>query len=597
MKRVPKLAGVLSLAATTILSAAPVIPVYDLEGLLSEGGQSSLSLLSLSFSTERGITHYDLVRSLQKAAADEEVKGVVLEVDGAGFTMAQVQELQRRLQEIRKAGKDVWMYSEALSRGTALIGSVANHFVLMPEADVSLTGIYGESLYFKGLFDKIGVQVDVVHIGDFKSAGESYYRDGPSEPAQKQMNELLDANYEQTVSQIAKGRGIEEEDVRAFVDSGFQTAELAKEAGLIDDLQYRTDFIKIVRAHYGEGTKFDREYELPSTSGPDIDSMFDVFSLLFGSGRAKRFRRDYIAVVVLDAAITDSSIAPVRKEILAAAKNVKCRGLVFRVNSPGGSALASEVLWEATDEFKATGKPFVVSMGGVAASGGYYVAAGAERIFAERGTVTGSIGVVGMKFALGGGMDKLGITTHEIKRGRHADIMNTTRPFSEEEKALVRKSMLDIYGTFKKRITDGRGDRLKGELESMAGGRVYPGERALELGLVDELGGIHEALAYVAKKAKLEIYETHLLPEPQDLFSGLFAPAPASRDDDEFIRMSERTPASAMKAYLDSQPILRVLDPSKRAALEQFVTGLETFQNERILLLAPHFTSLSSSTR
>jgi protease-4 len=138
---------------------------------------------------------------------------------------------------------------------------------------------------------------------------------------------------------------------------------------------------------------------------------------------------------------------------------------------------------------------------------------------------------------------------------------------------------------------------LKGELESMAGGRVYPGERALELGLVDELGGIHEALAYVAKKAKLEIYETHLLPEPQDLFSGLFAPVPASRDDDEFIRMSERTPASAMKAYLDSQPILRVLDPSKRAALEQFVTGLETFQNERILLLAPHFTSLSSSTR
>ncbi|MFP6877325.1 MAG: signal peptide peptidase SppA [Roseibacillus sp.] len=597
MKRVPKLAGVLSLAATTILSAAPVIPVYDLEGLLSEGGQSSLSLLSLSFSTERGITHYDLVRSLQKAAADEEVKGVVLEVDGAGFTMAQVQELQRRLQEIRKAGKDVWMYSEALSRGTALIGSVANHFVLMPEADVSLTGIYGESLYFKGLFDKIGVQVDVVHIGDFKSAGESYYRDGPSESAQKQMNELLDANYEQTVSQIAKGRGIEEEDVRAFVDSGFQTAELAKEAGLIDDLQYRTDFIKIVRAHYGEGTKFDREYELPSASGPEIDSMFDVFSLLFGSGRAKRFRRDYIAVVVLDAAITDSSIAPVRKEILAAAKNVKCRGLVFRVNSPGGSALASEVLWEATDEFKATGKPFVVSMGGVAASGGYYVAAGAERIFAERGTVTGSIGVVGMKFALGGGMDKLGITTHEIKRGRHADIMNTTRPFSEEEKALVRKSMLDIYGTFKKRITNGRGDRLKGELESMAGGRVYPGERALELGLVDELGGIHEALAYVAKKAKLEIYETYLLPEPQDLFSGLFAPAPASRDDDEFIRMSERTPASAMKAHLDSQPILRVLDPSKRAALEQFVTGLETFQNERILLLAPHFTSLSSSTR
>jgi protease-4 len=152
-----------------------------------------------------------------------------------------------------------------------------------------------------------------------------------------------------------------------------------------------------------------------------------------------------------------------------------------------------------------------------------------------------------------------------------------------------------VYATFKKRIMDGRGDRLQGDLESMAGGRVYPGKRALELGLVDELGGLHEALAYVAEKAKLETYETHLLPEPEDLFSGLFAPAPSNHRDDEFIHMSERSPASAMKAYLDTQPVLRLLDPHKRAAVEQFVAGLEAFQNERILLIAPHFTNLSQT--
>lgn len=595
MKGITTAIGSLLLGATMAVSAAPVIPVYDLEGMLSEGGQSSLSLLSLDFSSERPLTLYDLVRSLETAATDEAVKGVVLEVDNAGFSFAQVQELQRRLQKIRDAGKDVWMYSEALSRGTALFGSVANHFTLMPEADVSLTGIYGESLYFKGLFDKVGVTADVVHIGDFKSAGESYYRTGPSEPALKQMNELLDATYNQTVSQIAKGRRIAEEKVRVFVDSGFQTALLAKEAGLVDDLQYRTDFIKKVRAHYGEGAIFDRDYELPNTSGPEIDSVFDVFSLLFSAGKAKRFRRDYVAVIVLDSDITDASIAPVRREFLAAAKEERCRGVVFRVNSPGGSALASEVLWEATDEFKATGKPFVVSMGGVAASGGYYVAAGADRIFAERGTITGSIGVVGMKIALGGGMDLLGISSHESKRGQHADIMNTNRPFSETEKALVRKSMLAVYGTFKKRITDGRGDRLKGDLEAMAGGRVYSGERALELGLVDELGGVHEALAFVAEKAKLEAYDTHLLPEPEDLFSGLFAAPPSRTNDDEFIRMSEKSPASAMKSYLEAQPLVRMLDPQKRAALQRFVAGLEAFQNERILLIAPHFTNLNQT--
>jgi protease-4 len=595
MKHVSKAFGSLLLMATTALSAAPVIPVYDLDGILSEGGQSSISLLSLDFSTDRPLTHYDLVRSLEQAATDEAVKGVVLEVDGTGFSFAQVQELQRRLQEIREAGKDVWMYSEALSRGSALIGSVANHFVLMPEADVSLTGIYTENLYFKGLFDKVGVTADVVHIGNFKSAGESYYRTGPSEPAQKQMNELLDANYNQTVSQIARGRGIEEAKVRTFVDSGFQTARLALKAGLVNDLQYRTDFIRQVRDRYGEEAVFDRDYKLPNRSGPEIDSMFDIFGLLFSAGQAKRFRRDYLAVIVLDDSITDASIAPVRKGFLAAAKDEKCHGVVFRVNSPGGSALASEVLWEATEEFKATGKPFVVSMGGVAASGGYYVAAGAERIFAEQGTITGSIGVVGMKIALGGGMELLGITSHESKRGQHADIMNTNRPFSDTEKALVRKSMLAVYATFKKRIRDGRGERLQGDLESMAGGRVYPGMRALELGLVDELGGLHEALAYVAEKAKLETYETHLLPEPEDLFSGLFGPAPSNHRDDEFIHMSARSPASAMKAYLDTQPVLRLLDPHKRAAVEQFVAGLEAFQNERILLIAPHFTNLSQT--
>lgn len=588
---------VLTFGAAACLATAAggvVIPVYDLEAPLTEGGHSTMSLLSLDFSTERPLTHFDLVRSLTKAHADDEVKGVVLDIEGASFSFAQVQELTRLLRILRDRGKDVWLYSDSLSRATALFGAVANHFVLMPEADVNLTGIFGESLYFKGLLDKVGVQADVVHIGDYKSAGESFSRQGPSEPAKQQMAALLDASYEQTVALISSGRGIEPDALRAFIDRGFQTAAHAKEAGLVDDLQYRTDFIKLVRAHYGEEATIDRRYELPDTSGPDLDSMFDVFSLLFSSGRKKSVRHDYIAVVVLDDAITGASVAPVRTEILASAKEPKCRGMVFRVNSPGGSALASEVLWEATAEFKATGKPFVVSMGGVAASGGYYVAAAADRIFAEEGTVTGSIGVVGMKIALGGGMGKLGITAHEMKRGRHADLMNSNRPFSEEEEALVRKSMRAIYGTFKQRVLDGRGNRLKGDLEAMAGGRVYDGKRALELGLVDEIGGLYEAVSHVAVQAGLDHNELLLLPEPQDPFSALFAPPAADRENDEFIRMSQPpTAASELQSYLASQPFVRVLDDSKRAALAEFVSRLEAFQNERVLLLAPHFTTLS----
>lgn len=580
----------LSIAAAGLLAAAekPVVAVYDLEGAISEGGQASSSLLDLSFDSRRPLTHFDLVQSLQTAASDANLKAVVLDVDQAGMGYAQLQEVRRLLLDIRAAEKDVWLYSEGLSSGTALLGSAANHFVLMPEGNVSLTGFYSESLYFKELLDKLGIEIDVVHIGDFKSAGETFYRTGPSEPAAKQTNQLYDGFYKQLISLISEGRKIKESALIEFIDSGFRTAEQAKELGLLDDLQYRTDFITTVREHYGEDTKFDREYELPDLDGPEMDSMFDIFSLMFSSGKSKRFKSDYIAVVTLDSDITDASIAPVRTEILKAARNDKCRGMVLRVNSPGGSALASEVLWEATDEFAATKKPWVVSMGGVAASGGYYVAASAPLIFAEEGTITGSIGVVGMKFALGGAMKKLGIHSHEFKRGAHADIMNTNRPFSDAERTLVRDSMLDIYGTFKKRITDGRGDRIKGDLEKLAGGRVYSGTHALEIGLVDRLGGLQDAIAHVAKEAGLENPKAHLLPEPSDPFSGLFA-SPADPDEnEEFIRGANPAgPSTHLREFLQINPAYQALDASKRNALRQLADRLEAFQQEHFLLLAP----------
>jgi len=595
MKRL--LQPLLALAMAAALPAADkkIIAVYDLEGLLSEGGQSEASLLNFSLDAGRPLTHFDLVRSLQAAATDERVKGIVLDVDQAGIGTAQIQELGRLLGAVRGAGKDVWIYTDSLNLRTALLGASANRFVLMPEGEVSLTGLYSENLYFKNLLDKIGVTADVVHIGDFKSAGETFYRTGPSEPAARQTAELLDSLWEQITGHIATGRGIEADALKAFIDAGFRTPEHAKEAKLVDELQYRTDFVAAVRKHYGEDTTFDRDYALPDLGAPDMDSMFDVFSLMFSSGKSRKFRSDYIAVVTLDAGITNASIAPVRKEVLKAARNEKCKGMVFRINSPGGSALASEVLWEATDEFNATGKPFVVSMGGVAASGGYYVAAGASRIFAEEGTITGSIGVVGMKLALGGAMDKIGITTHETKRGGHADLYNTTRPFSDQERVLMRDSMLDIYGTFKKRITDGRGDKLTADLDSLAGGRVYSGQDALKLGLVDEIGGLAEAIAHVAEKAGLEDPDLHLLPEPRDPFSGLFASPESPDKDDEFIRMDAgpASPALRLRDYLAANPAMHALDPAKRAALERFALRLEAFQSERVLLLAPQFTEAS----
>jgi protease-4 len=375
------------------------------------------------------------------------------------------------------------------------------------------------------------------------------------------------------------------------MNKGLITPDQALQLKLVDHLEYRTDFIEMVRKKYGEEVEYDNGYRLPDLDGPEINGLMDLFKLMQGS-KDKKFESDYVAVIALEGSIDDASVAPVRTAILKAKRDENCKGLVLRVNSPGGSALSSDVLWEATDEFKETGRPFVVSMGGVAASGGYYVAAGADHIFAEKGTITGSIGVVGMKFSLAGIMDKLGITTHSIKRGKHADIMNTSRAFTEEEEKLIRKSMLNVYATFKKRITDGRGNKIKGELEKLAGGRVYSGKDALAIGLVDEIGGINEAINKVAVMAKLEEFDTYLLPESRSPIEDLFSKPAKDKDNPEFISMTTPRKSivpSLFNAHFIHSSALSLLGPEKQSQIIRFIQQAEAYRDQRVLLLAPSF--------
>lgn len=569
---------------------APIVAIYDIEEIISETGRLGPDgLLHFDSDTNRPLTHFDIVRSLHAAAEDENVKGVALDLGDAGLSLAQAQEMRRSLLALRKQGKDVWFYTESLSLGSCLIGSAANHFTLLPEGDVFLIGMYSESMYFKELLDKIGVSVEVIHIGDFKNAGEMFYRTGPSAYARQQQETLFDSIYGQVTQQISDGRKISRETLLSIIDKGIITPEQAKSAGLVDALQYRTDFNATLRKHYGEKTEFDHSYELPDLDGPQIAGLMDLMKLVFNSGKDKKFKEDFVAVVAMEGIIDDASVAPVRSEILKLAKNDQCKALVLRVNSPGGSALSSDVLWEATDEFKATQKPLVVSMGAVAASGGYYISAGAEKIFAEEGTITGSIGVVGMKPVLGGGMEKLGIQTHSIQRGKNAGMMSIQRGFTDKEAEIVRKSMQDVYATFKKRILDGRGKRIKGDLEKHAGGRVYSGKDALTIGLVDEIGGLNEAIAHAAALAKLETYEAHLIPEPKSPFENIFSDHSDKRDDDgELIRMTRPGKSTGhIEQHLLSFPGLRLLNAGQRSQLLALVRCISSYQKHPVLLIGP----------
>jgi protease-4 len=586
-----KTTAALCLIAALPLAAAEkekaIVAIYDLEGAISESGRAEASLLGgLGMDPARPLTLFDLTRSLRKAAADPRVKAVVIDADDASMGLPQLQEIHRRLQVVRAAGKDVWLYSDSYSNATALLGSAANRFTLMPEGDVSFSGIYSESMYYKGLLDKAGVVADVIHIGDFKSFGEEYYRDAPSDFAKQQKEELIGGIYDQIVTGVAEGRKVPAEKVRELVDLGTFTPQQAKDAGLVDELKHRTDFSAAVKAAY-EGADFDRGYELPDLEGPEIDGMMDIIKLMFQGDKSKAGKSDFIAVVPFEGEISSESIIPVRTQILELIKDPHAKALVLRVDSPGGSALASEVLWEATDEWKASGRPFVVSMGGVAASGGYYISSGADRIFAEQGTVTGSIGVVGMKMVLGGAMEKLGITTHATQRGKNAGAQSMTRPFSAEESKLVRDSMLQVYGTFKKRIESGRGERLKGELEGMAGGRVFTGTRALELGLVDELGGLGEAIAHAAEKCGVDADAIRLVPEPKGAFDGLFA-APEEPREGEVVRMGTKASpaADALLATLGEARLAGLPKPA-REAVARVLERIESCSDSTIQLIGP----------
>ncbi len=567
-------------------AAKPVIAVYNLDGPLSESGmQKSDMFTTPDFTSSRPLTLFDLALSLEAAADDPEVKAIVLNPDGADMDLAQIQEIRGALLDAREAGKDVWVYSESLTNRSALLGSAANHFALMPEADCDFSGIHSESLYFKGLLDKVGVQADVIHIGEFKSYGENFYRTGPSEAALRQDEELIGSIFDGIIYDIAEGRKLAPEKVLSLIDRGSMTAKEAKEAGLADELLYRTGFNAKLREIYGKDADFDDAYELPDLDGPKIKGLVDVLKLMFSSGKSAKAEKDYVAVVALDGDISDESIDPIRREIIRLLKDDKAKALVLRVDSPGGSALASEVLWEATDAWKKTGRPFVVSMGEVAASGGYYVSSGADHIFAEEGTITGSIGVVGMKFVFGGAMEKLGITSHVIERGKYAGVMTATRPFTPQEAEIVRKSMSVVYDSFKKRVADGRGKRLKGDVESLAAGRVYSGVKALEIGLVDEIGGLADAVDYAAYKANLDEPDVYLFPEPKSVIEGWFSKP--EKDDGEIIHAGVYPSASAkLRAEVLRSGIADALPYGTRRAVECLARRLDAFRNSPVLLLS-----------
>jgi protease-4 len=449
---------------------------------------------------------------LKKAKTDPKVKGVYLQIDGLGIGYGKQDELRRAIADVRAAGKKVFAFFESADTKDYLVAAAAD-VVAMPESgEINLVGVRAEVSFYKDMFEKLHIKADMLQMGDFKGAAEPYIRSSMSPQLRKQFETVIDDYFEESIIQtLVTSRPAQKwrhAQVKKLIDEGPYLAKRALAAGLVDQLAYadqfeqafakslKVDSVKVVR-NYGAGKKEDI----------DLSSPFAMFKLL-ASPKSVKSDKPKIAVIYAVGAIVSGSgggslmggeqvgSTTMVEAIHQAEKDDTVKAIVLRVDSPGGSALASDLIWDALRKSK---KPVIASMGDTAASGGYYISMAAKKIYAEPGTLTGSIGVVGGKIVTGGLFDMVGIKTDTITRGANAGINSPSTPFTDSERAAYLVVMREIYDQFLDKALLGRqkaGVKMTREqLVNLAGGRIWTGRQAKDAGLIDELGTLDDAIA------------------------------------------------------------------------------------------------------
>ncbi len=434
-----------------------------------------------------------VIAALDKARHDERIRGLVVIPNTGGAMWAQLQELHEAMAAFRTSGKSLVVFMEYGGAGDYYLASAAERVLMMPAGTLDVSGLATYELFLRGALDKLGVYPDLLHMGEFKSYSNTFTEKGFT-PAHREMTRSLNRDaYDQLVSAIAKGRNKSVEEIRRLLDEGPFLPEEAKAAGLIDDLAYDDqidDASPVQGTRRLESDDYLRGFEAGVGSGPRIALLYAVGTIASGHSSF-----DSPSGSVLG---SDTFVEWIRK----VRADSSIRAIVIRIDSPGGSAIASEVIWRELMLTRQV-KPVIVSMGDVAASGGYYMAVPATAIVAQPGTITGSIGVVTGKFVLKGTFDKLGVGTDSVSDGRNAEIYSPFRAFTPPERAKIEAQMQSTYELFVSRVAEGRRSSAE-KIDAIAQGRVWTGKQARELGLVDELGGLDRAIALAKEHAKLD---------------------------------------------------------------------------------------------
>ena len=516
--------GIIIFSAIISMSDQPVqvkdnsILIIRLENRVVERtNKSPFSDLDMpGFPSSKQIGLNDILACIKKAKTDDKIKGIYLNPSMVNAGLASVEEIRNALIDFKESGKFIYAYGEALSQKAYYLVSVADKVVLNPKGMIDLKGLSAQRNFFKKALDKVGIEMQIIRHGKFKAAVEPFMLEKMSPENRLQTETYMGSIWKQMLMDISASRELGLDELNDLADGvpALQGAEFVLEKGLVDTLKYKDQVLSELKSMLG----VDESKDIPAI---DIDKYTKAPVVKEGKG----FVREKIAVIYamgdIDTGGSDSDQSinsdKLSRTIRLARRDSSIKAIVLRINSPGGSAYGSEIIWREVQLASET-KPVVASMGDVAASGGYYIAAAADTIMADRTTITGSIGIFGVIPNVGELLNKkIGITQDVVKTNEHSDILSLTRPLTSFERKMLQNFIERGYDTFVERVTAGRNLPIEG-FENIGEGRVWSAENAKEIGLVDLYGGVTDAVKVAAEMAGIEDYRVKELPELMDPF-------------------------------------------------------------------------------
>ena len=527
-----------------------------LKGSITERAGEENPLSKLGGETTQQIALDQALQALEKAAKNDKIEGIYMEGGLLSAYPAEVQELRQALLKFKKSGKWIIAYADTYSRSAYYLCSVADKVYLNPIGMLDWSGLSSNPMFFTGLMKKLGIKMQVFKVGTYKSAVEPYIAEQMSDANREQVSSYQQSIWNNMLKDVAKSRKTTAEALNSLADSLtiLSGPEASVKGGLVDKLCYQDEVKKILK----NKAKMDEDESLRFVSISDVamseelnDKVDDEIAVYYAYGEIKE---DITGGFAQESAITSKQMT---KDLQELREDDDVKAVVLRVNSPGGSAYASEQIWREV-QLLSKEKPVIVSMGALAASGGYYISCGANKIFAEPTTLTGSIGIFGMiPDATELLTDKLGLSFDVVKTNAHSDFGAMGRPLNESECRLMQAYINQGYELFTGRVAQGR-KISQDSVKAVAEGRVWTGEQAMKIGLVDKLGNLNDAIAAAAKAAKIEKYSVGRYPEPAPWFASLLQEKKADYMDSQMrSALGEFYPAFSLIRDLKNQDAIQ----------------------------------------